>query len=244
MTEKIEDLQTNEELADIRKTGWKIFIFFAIVTAAIYYNNNMRGCLEDQFCVAGGKDWKLANTGFHESINGLSMVTAATAHMMLPNGEERMIPVKSYGDDNWGDRIDTSSWSVKGISVTDIEDPITIRLAFSIPDMGSEDGTKVTILAKGRVTIPKIVGGTDNVVDRSLGTAFSFEDKNEPFEYEKELIVNPNDWEKHSRVPGWIFWVCLAFSVLAFLAVLGSKGHSEEEDRRIKALKASMNDGE
>ncbi len=180
------------------------------------------------FCVPINQEWKLRNTGHHQSVNGLSKAFDLRGEIVLSSGDIVPVEVSSFKDDDWSQSIDISDWSVKGVSVTDYTDPITLHLAFTIPDLSDSIGETATIRVTGQVMIP-IMDSGDDIVSRSLGLDGSYSDAIKPISDESKILLKPQGYDAPGKISRIWFWLAVAIGVISLLIVIGSRMDDPDE---------------
>ncbi len=219
---------TAEEAAKASKFYTILFLISVSAAGWIWWNNNMQECRKSEFCIPVNQEWRLTSTGHYSSVNGLSNVFDLKGEIELSSGDIVPVEVSPFENDDWSQSIEVSSLSVKGVSVTDYLDPISLHLSFAVPNLTESVGQLATIRFTGQVTLPIMEEG-DDVVSRSLGMDTSFIEEVKPVSDEAEIRLKPEGYEVPGRIArGW-FWLSVIASVLTLLVVIGSRMDDPED---------------
>ena len=219
---------TSEGDARASKFYTVALLISAGVAAWIWWNNNLQDCRKGALCVPVNQEWRLESSGFYSSLNGLSSVFDLKGEIELASGDSVPVEVSAFENDDWSEYIDLTSLSIKGVSVTDYSDPITLRLAFAIPDLTASIGQPATLRFTGQVTIPVMEEG-DDVISRTVGMDLSYSNEVKPVAKEVAVLLKPEGYDVPGKISrGW-FWLSVIVSVLILLSVIGSRIDDPEE---------------
>lgn len=213
---------TPEDEARASRFFTVLFVISVCAAAWIWWNNSWQECRKVEFCVPVNQEWKLRNTGHYKSVNGLSKAFDLKGEIELSSGDIIPVEVSSFKDDDWSQSIDISGLSVKGVSVTDYTDPITLHLAFAIPDLSDSIGETGVIRVTGQVMIPIMESG-DDIVSRSLGVNGSYSDVIKPVSDESRVLLKPQGYDVPGRISRIWFWLAIAVGVVSLLITIGSR---------------------
>lgn len=220
MSEDSEEVQANP------KVFFVLMLIFGATCYGMYSHNKQSECIDDYFCVGVDEPWRLKHTLNLKSVNGLSKTESVVAYF-LPEGSKDVFPLKvnSYNNHDWDDEISTVGLNVKGVSITDIGDPIELYVKVMTQDLNRFLGRKGTIHFKSNVVYPKIDLYQDNVIARSLANKipvgeFSFENNSVEEEYKVSVqIIKANNKFRFWRV---FIWLSGGLAGVFCLALLGS----------------------
>ncbi len=219
---------TPEENARASKFYTVAVLISASVAAWIWWNNNLQDCRKAALCVPVNQEWRLESTGFYSSLNGLASVSDLTGEIELASGDRVPVDVSAFKNDDWSEYIDLTSLSIKGVSVTDYSDPITLHLAFAIPDLTGSIGEPATLRFAGQVTVPVMEEG-DDVISRTIGMDLSYSNEVKPVSKEIAVLLKPEGYDVPGKISRVWFWLSVIAGVLSLLSVIGSRIDDPEE---------------
>jgi hypothetical protein len=146
--------------------GGKSAVCLAIA-AVVWFLNKDSPCEPQYACITIGQPYWLTFTDLDESVSGLAQLNGGRATIELDGGQSPIVlEVYPFLNDTLTDGIDNFGLTIKGISVTDIHDPMKVHSAIDVPNDTNLLAATGSIAYSLDVTYPQLVDG-DNVIIRS-----------------------------------------------------------------------------
>jgi hypothetical protein len=166
-----------------------------------------------------GEKWKIEFKGHAQSVSGLSKTLNSNVELIIGN-DTLKLKSQSAKNDDWSNGIEVEQLKVKGVSISDYEDPISNVIEVRIPrKLSKYTGSKGLMTFKLLIEYP-ILSYPDNIVNRTLKSTSEYRNTTKEFNFTENVI--PVLAEKKIEIPRIAFILSRGLAVLTSIVFLFS----------------------